>query len=261
MSNPTYPGTGISTLEREAFERDGYIVLDHAFGSDDIRSLRDAADRAERRWLEDSNRQGSDQPFLRRVEPLIEYGDEFVEVLDDPRFFPIIRELLGNSVAILDTAYFITPSGQGRGDTSDWHLDEALTGPLGAPIPLMVKASIPLDDVTDVDDGPTTVIPGSHARSFNDNQPAPEDPRHMPGHVPLLASAGDVYIFHGRIYHAALPNVGTRTRRMLQYNYGHIWMKPWPGHEPSERLRRSANTAVRRQLLHISDHPYQARLS
>lgn len=261
MSNPTFPGTGILPVEREAFERDGYLVLEQVFSPDDLCSLREAADRAEQRWREDPGRQGSDEPYLRRIEPLIEYGDEFVDLLDDPRFFPVVRELLGNGVAILDTAYFVTPPHQGWGSSSDWHIDEALTGPLGAPIPLMVKVSIPLDDVTHLEDGPTAVIPGSHRRSFNENLPSPEDPRAMPGLVPLLVSAGDVYLFHGRIHHAAMPNVGTRTRRVLQYNYGHIWMKPWPGHRPSERLRRAAGTPVRRQLLHVSDHHYQARLS
>jgi hypothetical protein len=57
-----------------------------------------------------------------------------------------------------------------------------------------------------------------------------------------------------------MPNVGTRTRRVLHYNYGHIWMKPWPGYEPSERVRALAKTDVRKQLLHISDHHYQSRL-
>ena len=255
-----YPGIGISPIQLEAFERDGYLLLSGVFGPTKIRALREAADRAERRWLDDPDRIGSDQPFLRRVEPLIEYDDAFVELLDDPAFFPLVRELLGNSIAMLDTSYFITPPRGGWGDTSEWHIDEGLTGPIGAPIPLMVKVSIPLDTVARLDDGPTALIPGTHLRSYEENPPSPTDPRDMPGMVPILASAGDIYVFHGRVYHAAMPNVGDQTRRVLQYNYGHIWMKPWPGYEPSERLRQAASTNVRRQLLHVSDHHYQARL-
>jgi phytanoyl-CoA hydroxylase len=260
MATPGYLGTGITTDQRMAFDRDGYIVLHGVFTPDEICSLRDAGDRAEKRWLDDPNRIGTDEPYLRRVEPLIEYDDEFVELLDHNAFFPLVRELLGSGVAMIDTSYFITPPGHGWGDTSEWHIDEALTGPMAAPIPLMVKASIPLDEIRDLDDGPTALIPGSHLRSYDDNLAQPGDPRDMPGKVPIPLSPGDVLIFHGRVYHAAMPNVSDRPRRVLQYNYGHIWMKTWPGYEPSERLRASATTAVRKQLLHISNHHYQDRL-
>jgi phytanoyl-CoA hydroxylase len=260
MSSPGYLGTGITDDQRAAFERDGYIVLRRVFAEEKVRSLRDAGDRAEQRWLQNPDRIGVDHSYLRRVEPLIEYDDEFVELLDDEAFFPLVRELLGSGIAMIDTSYFISPPGHGWGDTSDWHIDEALTGPFGSPIPLMVKVSIPLDEIRDLDDGPTALIPGSHLRSYNDNLPQPADPRDMPGMFPILVSPGDALIFHGRVHHAAMPNVGDRTRRVLQYNYGHIWMKPWPGYEPSERVRASANSAVRKQLLHVSNHHYQDRL-
>lgn len=261
MATPTYPGTGISDIQRATFDRDGYLIVRDVFSKDEIRALLEASDRAEQRWLADPDRIGSDHPFLRRVEPLIEYDDAFVELLDHPGYFPIVRELLGDGIAIIDTAYFVTPSGHGWGATSEWHIDEALTGPIGADVPLMAKVSVPLVDLADVDDGPTAVIPGSHLRSYEENPPTPPDPRDMKGKVPVLLSAGDVYIFHGRVHHAAMPNTGGRTRRVLHYNFGHIWMKPWPGHEPSERLRVSAGGAIRKQLLHVSDNPYQDRLT
>jgi phytanoyl-CoA hydroxylase len=123
-----------------------------------------------------------------------------------------------------------------------------------------VKVSIPLHEIGDLEDGPTAVIPGSHRRSYNDNLPSPKDPRDMPGLVPLLMKPGDVVIFHGRIHHAAMPNVSAKTRRLLHYNYGHIWMKTWPGFEPSQRLQAAAQTDVRKQLLHVSEHHYLRRL-
>ena len=260
MTAPGYLETGITAEQRESFDTNGYIVLRGALSQDEIRPLREAADRAEQRWLDNPNRIGDDFPYLRRVEPLIEYDDVFVDLLDHEAFFPLIREILGSSIAMIDTSYFITASGQGWGNTSDWHVDEALTGPHGAPIPLMAKVSISLDEISDLDDGPTALIPGSHRLSYNANPPAPEDPRDMPGKVPLLVSPGDVAIFHGRVHHAAMPNVGDRTRRMLHYNYGHIWMKTWPGFVPSERLRAAATTPERKQLLHVSEHHYLKRL-
>lgn len=261
MSSPTYPGIGITNEQREVIERDGFIVLRGVLSKAEIEMLREAAGRAEQRWAATPDHDRYDRPYLKRVEPLIELDDAFVELLDHPGFFPLVRELLGNSIAVMDTALFVTPSGQGWGDTSKWHIDEGLTGPVGAPIPLMVKATIPLDPISDVEDGPTAVIPGSHLRSFEENLESPTDPREMPGMVPVLVSPGDVYVFHGRVHHAAMPNTGPRTRRVLHYNYSHIWMKPWPGHEPSERLKAAPSGPLRRQLLHMVDNHYQNRIS
>ena len=261
MATPTYPGTGISAAQRATFDRQGYIIIHDVFSKAEIHALLEASDRAEQRWLDNPDHIGSDLPFLRRVEPLIEYDDAFVELLDHRGYFPVVRDLLGDGIAIIDTAYFVTPPGRGWGTTSEWHIDEALTGPVGAPIPLMVKVSVPLVDITNIDDGPTAVIPGSHLRSYEENSPTPRNPRDMQDKVSVLLPAGDVYIFHGRVHHAAMPNVGGQTRRVLHYNYGHIWMKPWPGHYPSERLRRSARGLARQQLLHISDNHYQDQLT
>jgi ectoine hydroxylase-related dioxygenase (phytanoyl-CoA dioxygenase family) len=261
MTSPGYLGTGITEAQQAAFDRDGYIILRGVLTEDEIRRLRLAGDRAEQRWLADPGRIGTDKPYLRRVEPLVEYDDEFVALLNHDAFFPIVREVLGSGITMLDTSYFITPPGQGWGDTSEWHIDEALTGPVGAPIPLMAKVSITLDEIGGPEDGPTALIPGSHLRSYDENLAPPADPRDMPGKLPLLVSPGDAVIFHGRVYHAAMPNTGSRTRRMLHYNYGHIWMKPWPDHEPSERVRAlAADSDVRKQLLHVSNHHYLDRL-
>ena len=41
--------------------------------------------------------------------------------------------------------------------------------------------------------------------------------------------------------------------------YGHVWMKPWQGYEPSERLKAAATTPVCKQLLHAVP-PYGSSL-
>ena len=69
---------------------------------------------------------------------------------------------------------------------------------------------------------------------------------------------GDAYLFNGRIYHAATNNEGDKPRKVLIYNYGHLWMRVWPGYEPSERLLKAAEDSgdpVRRQVLGLA-HPY-----
>jgi phytanoyl-CoA hydroxylase len=249
----------LSADQRENFERDGFLVLPGALSPDEVARLRDAAHRAESSWLASPTRIGSDEKYLRTVDPIIEYGDEFVDLLDHPRVFPLVRELVGDDVAIIDTSYFISPPRQGWGFSSEWHHDETLTREHPAPIPIFVKVFFPLTEVGP-DDGPTAVLPGSHRRPLADDPPSVADPRELPGMRLMTAAPGDVYLFHGRIYHAGIPNTGSRTRRVLIYNYGHVWMKPWSGYAPSERLRSTATTALRKQLLHVVDDPYAAHL-
>jgi ectoine hydroxylase-related dioxygenase (phytanoyl-CoA dioxygenase family) len=94
--------------------------------------------------------------------------------------------------------------------------------------------------------------------------PLPEvaDPKEMPGSIQMTGNAGDAYLFNCRIYHCAVNNESDVWRRVLIYNYGHFWMKPWSGYEPSARLierARQRNNPVEMQLLGIGD-AYGTRL-
>jgi ectoine hydroxylase-related dioxygenase (phytanoyl-CoA dioxygenase family) len=85
----------------------------------------------------------------------------------------------------------------------------------------------------------------------------------MPGSVRLTCTAGSAYLFNGNILHCPGNNRGTRSRRMLLFNYGHRWMRMWNGHQPSSWLAARATTPMRRQLLGLGrayygkDAPYE----
>jgi ectoine hydroxylase-related dioxygenase (phytanoyl-CoA dioxygenase family) len=123
----------------------------------------------------------------------------------------------------------------------------------------MVKAFFLLSDVPPRSGG-TAFLPGSHRLPPGAPVPRVDDPAAMPGHVRMEHPAGTAYFFHGHLYHAALNNEGDHVRRVLIYNYGHFWMKPWQGYEPSASLLARAASPVLRQLLHVGD-AYGQRLS
>ena len=112
----------------------------------------------------------------------------------------------------------------------------------------MVKLFFLLEDVSE-DGGCTLFLPGSHRFPQDFPLPKAADPAEMPGHVKMAFPAGTAYFFNGRCYHAATDNNSRLARRVLIFNYGHHWMKIWPGYEPSEQLQLKATTAVRKQLL------------
>jgi ectoine hydroxylase-related dioxygenase (phytanoyl-CoA dioxygenase family) len=98
-------------------------------------------------------------------------------------------------------------------------------------------------------------MPGSHKFLEDFELPKAADPEAMPGSVRMIAPAGDAWLFNARCYHAAMPNRSDVGRKLLIYSYGHRWMKPRDGYQPSAELQAKATTDVMRQLLHMTD-PY-----
>jgi len=225
-------------------------VIPEALSPEELAAARAAADRAEAAWCADPSRAGVRYESLQQVQAPIEYDDLFVELMEHPKVFPIVREILGNDVSMIDNDLFISPP-HSRSHAR-WHHDVGMPGVYHPRSVLMVKVFFLLSDVAP-NGGGTLLLPGSHRFPMDVRLPAPETPHDMPGHVKMAHPAGTAYLFNGRCYHAATDNDSDTPRRALIYNYGHHWMRIWPGYEPSERLKASAQTPVRRQLLGMGD--------
>jgi phytanoyl-CoA hydroxylase len=236
--------------QRISYETNGYLVIPGALSSTELAAVREAAARAEAIWRADSSRAGNRGPNLEQVQAPIEYDDRLLRLLEHPAVFPIVRELLGDDVSMIDNDYFISPPR--TGSHAHWHHDVGLAGVYHPRSTMMVKLFYLLSDVP-ADGGGTAVVPGSHRFPMDFKLPRPADPDTMPGHVRLAFPAGTAYLFNGRVYHAALNNRTDAARRVLIYNYGHFWMKIWQGYEPSEELKARADTPALRQLLGIGD--------
>jgi len=244
--------------QRLLFEANGYLVFPGLLSPPELDRIRAAADRAEAEWRHDEARLGERGERLNSVQAIVEYDPLFLDLLEHPTIFPIVRELVGDDIAMIDNDYYISPPLKGVAPTNAWHYDEGFTGVYSPRSTVMVKVFYALEDVSPAG-GATAFIPGSHRFPLGFLMPAAPDSESMPGHVRMTVTAGTAYLFNGRIYHAALPNRGRQTRRVLIFNYGHVWMKPWQGYEPSDRLRAGATTPVRKQLLHAVP-PYGSRL-
>jgi phytanoyl-CoA hydroxylase len=236
--------------QRLFYEAHGYLVLPHALPPEQLALVRAAADRAEAVWRADRTRPGLRGPNLEQVQAPIEYEDVLFHLLAHPTVFPIVRELLGDDVSMIDNDYIITPPH--RASHAHWHHDVGMAGVYHPRSTLMVKVFYLLTDVPEGGGG-TAFLPGSHRFPNGFELPRVDDPDTMPGHVCMTHPAGTAYLFNGRLFHAALNNHTDQPRRALVYNYGHIWMKIWQGYEPSEALRAKASTRVMKQLLGIGD--------
>lgn len=243
--------------QRLFFETNGYLVISEALDAAELAQVRAATDRAEAIWRADPSRLGLRKPNLEQVQAPIEYDDVLLELLAHPKVFPIVREILGDDVSMIDNDYFISPPR--TASHAHWHHDVGM-GRIYHPFSiLMVKVFYLLTDVSP-EGGATGVIPGSHRFPMGFQFPQVDDPAEMPGHVRMAYPAGTAWLFNGRTYHAALNNNSGQPRRVLIYNYGHFWMKPWSGYEASEALKAKAETPVMKQLLGIGD-AYGQRLT
>jgi phytanoyl-CoA hydroxylase len=242
--------------QRLFFEANGYLVIPDALSEEELARVREAAARAETAWRADASRLGLRKPNLEQVQAPIEYDKVFLDLMEHPRVFPIVREILGDDIQMIDNDYFISPPH--TPSHAHWHHDVGMRGVYHPRSVLMVKVFWLLTDVSP-EGGATAVLPGSHRFPLDFPLPRPAKPAEMPGHVRMAHPAGTAWLFNGRTYHAALDNNSDHPRRLVIYNYGHFWMKMWQGYEPSERLLREARTPVRRQLLGIGD-PYGQHL-
>lgn len=248
--------TSLSHEQRQFWDENGYLRIANALAPDELAAARAAADEAEARWRADPSRPGTRIPEFLEIEGIMEYHPILFDLIEHPRVFPLIREVLGPDISIVDHAYYITPPG-GVLDGDAWHTDvrTRVRGVNHAGSTMMVRLMIALSDIGE-DGGATLVLPGTHRQPDDTPIPRVAIPEDMPGAVRLTCRAGSAYFFHGNVVHAPGTNHCAVTRRVLLYNYGHKWMRIWKGHEPSERLIACATTPMRRQLLGLTP-PYR----
>lgn len=240
----------MTDAQRIAFETNGFLVFPNALTPDELDAVRADAALAEERWEANPTLPGFRKSTLCELIGPINYGPAMRDLLWHPKTFPVVREILGEDVSMIDNSYYITPP-RTQHTHADWHHDVQLLGVYHPLSVMMVKVFFLLSDVN-ADSGGTAMLPGSHRLPMDFQFPRVNDPKDMPGAVQMSGKAGTAYLFNGRVYHAAVNNNSDNPRKVLIYNYGHHWMKIWPGYEPSLALlewARDQGDPVKMQLL------------
>lgn len=173
----------------------------------------------------------------------------FIELVDLPCLFPLLRKVVGEDIALNQTAarlFFPGPT-----FTSPFHSDIAdVLGVDAAHAPnFLAKLHFYLEDLRP-DQGCLAFIPGS--------QHLP--PKHVNAHRATLAGssavtrvvprAGDAILFNTHVLHMAEANHTDRIRKTLIYTYGHFWMKADQSASPSD-LGQFAADPQRQQLFGV----------
>ena len=150
----------LSDQQRILFEANGFLTIPQALAGYELKCVQAVADKVEKKWHADTSLLGSRSETLSQIQAPIEYDDALLELLWHPRTFPIVRELIGDDVMMIDNDFFVTPPKTPR-THANWHHDVTLTGvhhPLSV---MMIKVFFLLTDVNE-DSGGTAMVPGSH---------------------------------------------------------------------------------------------------
>jgi ectoine hydroxylase-related dioxygenase (phytanoyl-CoA dioxygenase family) len=233
----------LTPYELEQFHADGYLVLPALFRAEEIRQMREEADRIlelilnsslalERRssrldWLELPD----GTQMVRKIQPINDLSPYLTEVSNDPRLTAPLRQIMGHEPVLMEEKlnYKQPLSCRIEGveirhsdDRFPAHNDWAYYRSEDYPTDILSSA-ISLDDST-VESGPLHVWPGTH-REHLEHESIQYGLQVKPGlldfggGVDILAPAGSVMLFHALLVHNSRPNSSGRPRRIMIYSH------------------------------------------
>ena len=234
--------------ERRQFEEQGFLIVPSVLPADKVAGLAAAAQRLDAEWRPARG--------LKPHQPLnlldaIGKDDAFLELLDLPRTFMKVVDILGWNIQLYHSHLIVTPplpAGHEPKPRLGWHQDSGrLNLELeGEPRPrVSLKVGFFFSSTKQTDRGNFHVVPGSHRFNRLD---FPENPlQDHPKATPVRADAGDAVFFDRRLWHAAGWNHSDVTRTVLFLGYSYRWLRPRDDMTVARYLPGA--DAIRRQLL------------
>jgi len=176
--DPRHPAP-IDAARIDAYERDGFMVLEGVFDEAEVDALRRHADelRDARATLEAGTvirEPGKDdEAAVRSVFAIHRQSDGFAALVADRRLAGLAASLLGDEVYVHQSRLNFKPAFHGKefywhSDFETWHVED------GMPRMRALSMSIMLDD-NHPQAGPTMFVPGSHRRYVTCVGRTPED--------------------------------------------------------------------------------------
>jgi ectoine hydroxylase-related dioxygenase (phytanoyl-CoA dioxygenase family) len=234
--------TRLDAAHREAFERDGYVLVENALTRDEVDRLTTAVDDV---YAAERDAEGGSLHLL----AFCGRDAAFLELLDHPSTLPLVVDVLGPNVFMYHCHLDVHPREDDHARPWMWHQDGGVVNRdlETEPRPrLSVKLAYFLTDASEPGRGNFVVLPGSHTR--NAIARPSDDDNDLPGATPVLAHAGDAVMFDRRLWHMRSPNRSGLTRKALFYAYTYRWVRARDDLHVRPELFELV-TAVRAQLL------------
>lgn len=234
----------LSDLERQTYEREGFLVRPSVFGPDELTRMRDEADYVLALLINsaltnrrpsgriDATRGVGGRAHVRKVQPVNDLSLLFSDLAGDERILGPLQDIMGFEPRLMEEKLNYkqpVPNWPAelpladRADDFDPHNDWAYYALQGYPQDI-VSTMVVMDDCT-VDNGPLVLWAGSHRQHLEHTSGINRDLTVGPGlldpdaGVDLLAPAGSVVFFHSLLIHSSRPNQTDQPRRLMIYSH------------------------------------------
>lgn len=240
----------ITDEQLRKFNDEGYLIVENALTSEMVDALTAIVDRID---AEERAKQGlSDHALLSKFRVVVE-DDLFLELLDWPRIFPLLWDILGWNIQLYISHLIVyppePPDAKQVSKGAHWHQDggKYFIQNIERPHPrLSLKVSYWLSDVSEPDRGAMRIVPGSHKLDTRPPQSNPDvDPE---GAIEVRVKPGTAVLFDRRMWHSRGWNYSDVTRKVLFFGYSYRWLRGLDYNVmPPEILDKC--DSIRRQLL------------
>jgi len=221
----------VTAEDRFLFDLQGCQLLRNVLSGDECSEILAAVRRAEppeyddAEWMARATTYGKPMPTRLkdgnsvRMNGLFRFDPVFDRLIDHPKVLPRLNEFMGDP-QIINTWSISKEKGHDAGN--GWHRGMAptyYTFRNGQVRTGMLNVVWFLTD-NGAEDGCMTAVPGSHKNNID----LPWNDYHglkMPGAVPVIGKAGDVFMFSESVLHTGLAKTTGGTRTNLYFNYLH----------------------------------------
>ena len=228
-----------SDAQRDAYQRDGFIVVPDLLGPGELSALRQiiaelVAGAAEVDThtavydLEPGHTRA--EPKVRRIKTPHEVHRAFYDVVRNPAVLDVLSCLLGPDLRLHSSK--LNMKAARYGSPVEWHQDWAFYPHTNDDV---LAIGVMLDDM-DLENGPLLVTPGSHKGPIWNHHGEdgrfcglvdPADiPNEIASAVPLTGRAGSMSFHHVRSLHGSALNTSDRSRNLLLYGIAAV--DAWP---------------------------------
>lgn len=212
--------TELTPEQIEAYERDGFVVIDDVFTADDVAILREASeDAAVRDGLE---QKGIAEKTVHLL-AITTFHPAFMELAKHPAIVDRIRPLIGDDIQLEHSKLASKPPAKGKGPFH-WHQDFAFFPHTNTSL---VAVMVMLDDATP-ENGCMQMVKGSHKWGLLDHMEdgvfggaCQEETRWADENLieNITPKAGGISIHHCMALHGSDPNLSGAPRRGLVFQY------------------------------------------
>ena len=239
--------------QRQAFLRDGFLVIPDALEAEAVDRLVEASDRLAESFLKKPKLH--DRPEYNHLDlrPGILREEALFALIDNSSTVPLVVQLLSPNIHLHSTTliYKRPENPNAASFRRGWHRDIRIPRDLGhQSLPLVgIKVCYCLTDFHQSDCGMTVMARGTHLRTKAlAIQKGHVDPSDVEV-CDLRLNAGDALLFENRIFHTASPNRSDSVSKVLMYGYSYRWMKPEVYLDvPDKRYLDKANPIVHQLL-------------